>query len=79
MPEEYEIKVIGHLDDALGQFFPGLAIMRLESGETLLSGSLPDQSALHGALERIRDLNLTLISVVRRSPPTQTHLPLIHE
>ncbi len=65
MPEKYEIRVLGHLDDSWLPSFPGLALTRLDSGETLLSGSLPDQSALHGILERIRDLNLTLISVTR--------------
>jgi hypothetical protein len=46
-------------------------LTHLEGSETLLSGSLPDQAALHGLLERIRDLNLTLISVARGGPSTQ--------
>jgi hypothetical protein len=71
MPEEYEIKVKGHLDDAWKAYFPGLALTRLESGETLISGPMPDQAALHGALERIRDLNIPLVSVVCRP---QAHL-----
>ena len=44
-------------------WFANLKMTDLEDDETLLSGMLPDQSALHGLLERIRDLNITLISV----------------
>ena len=61
MPEYYEIK--GHLDQRWSERFAGLKLTHLEGDETLLSGSLPDQSALHGLLERIRDLNLTLVSI----------------
>ena len=64
MPEYYEIKIKGHLDLRWSDWFAGLALTYLEDDVTLLSGSLPDQSALHGLLERIRDLNLTLISVI---------------
>ena len=67
MAEDYEIRVEGHLDDLWLPYFVGLRLARLENGETLLSGSLLDQAALHGILERIRDLNLTLISVTRCS------------
>lgn len=67
MPENYEIKVRGHLDLAWSDWFSGLQMTHLEDDETLLSGPLTDQAALHGLLERIRDLNLTLISVVRCS------------
>jgi hypothetical protein len=67
MPETYEIRLKGHLDDLWLPFFAGLRLEHLESGETLLSGSLQDQAALHGILERVRDLNLTLISVTRCS------------
>jgi hypothetical protein len=63
MPEHYEIKVKGHLDQRWSDWFAGLTLEQLEGDVTLLSGLLPDQAAIYGLLERIRDLNLTLISV----------------
>ncbi len=72
MPEYYEIKIRGHLDPYWSDWFAGLKLTySLEGDETLLSGPLPDQGALHGLLERIRDLNMTLISVTRGDPSTQ--------
>lgn len=65
MPEYYEIKIRGHLDPSWVDWFAGLRVTHLECNETLLSGSLPDQAALHGLLERVRDFNLTLLSVTR--------------
>lgn len=63
MPEYYEIKIKGHLDQHWADWFSDLNLTHLEEDETLLSGMLPDQAALHGLLERIRDLNLKLVSV----------------
>ena len=67
----YEIRVAGALGELWTDWFAGLKLTHLEGNETLLSGSLPDQAALHGLLERIRDLNLTLISVTSGGPSTQ--------
>lgn len=71
MPEYYEIKIKGHLDQHWSDSFASLKLTHLEGDGTLLAGPLPDQAALHGLLERIRDLNLTLISVTCGTPSTQ--------
>ena len=63
MPEYCEIKIRGQLGQYWSEWFSGLKLTYLEEDVCLLSGSLPDQAALHGLLERIRDLNLTLVSV----------------
>lgn len=65
MPECYEIKIKGLLDQGWSEWFADLKLTYPVEGETLLTGLLADQAALHGVLERIRDLNLTLISVTR--------------
>lgn len=65
MAEYYEIKVKGYLDPLWSEWLAGMKLTHLEGDETLLSGALPDQAALYGLLERIRDINLTLISVTR--------------
>lgn len=59
----YEIRVRDHLDPYWCAWFEDWTITNLENGEVLLSSTKVDQSGLHGALNRIRDLNLTLISV----------------
>jgi hypothetical protein len=76
MPEYYEIKIRGHLDRRWSDWFAGLQLTHLEGNETLLAGPLPDQAALHGLLERVRDLNLTLISVTYGGPVTPESDPL---
>jgi len=67
-PGRYEIRIKEPLADKWLAWFDEFAVTRTESGETLLTGSIPDQAALHGLLAKIRDLNLTLISVNRVEP-----------
>ena len=62
-PTMFHIRVEGHFDDAWADWFDGLTILNLESGEAELSGRLQDQSALFGVLNRISKLGLRLISV----------------
>lgn len=59
----YHIQVRGQLDTGWSEWLGGMTITPLESGNTLLSGSIHDQTALHGLLARIRDLNLELVSI----------------
>lgn len=59
----YEFKIKGHLGQQRMDWFEGLAVTLGEDGNTLLSGPLIDQSALHGILKRIRDLGMPLLSV----------------
>ena len=61
----YQIKVRGILDGKWSDWFDGLAITPLPSGVTLLTGPVADQAALHGVLNKIRDIGLPLLSLNR--------------
>ena len=71
MPEYYEIKLKCHLEESWQEWLAGMQVQPLDNDLTLLCGWLPDQTALHGLLERIRDLNLPLLSVVQGEAPAQ--------
>jgi hypothetical protein len=64
VPERYEIRVEGTLGEGWSAWFYGLDVAS-DGGDTVISGVLPDQPALHGLLNRVRDLGLCLISVRR--------------
>jgi hypothetical protein len=62
-PGLYEIRIKGHLDDRWSDWFGGLTITLEDDGETLLTGPVPDQAALHGLLKKVRDVGIALVSV----------------
>lgn len=67
-PGLYEIRIKGHLDNRWADWFEGLTITALDNGETLLTGPVVDQAALHGLLRKVRDLAMPLLSVTRIRP-----------
>jgi len=71
-PVVYQIRVKGHLDSLWTDWFEHLTITLEEDGDTLLTGPVVDQAALHGLLKKVRDLGLPLVSVgpVEAGPPT---------
>jgi len=62
-PTIYKIRIKGQLDPQWTDWFEGLTITLDDNGDTLLTGAVIDQAALHGLLKRVRDLGLPLISV----------------
>ena len=67
----YEIRLKGHLEARWLKWFDGLAITLDENGNTLLSGLVADQAALHGLLKKVRDVGLPLLSVNSVEPDTK--------
>ena len=69
--ELLEIRVQGHLDPRWTDWLDGMTVSHQSDGTTTLTGPLADQAALHGVLNRIRDLALPIVSVLRISPDGQ--------
>ncbi len=65
----YEIRVTGHLDARWITWFDGLRVSRENDGTTVIAGEVADQAALHGLLQRVRNLGLPLVAVTRVGPP----------
>lgn len=72
----YDIRVGGQIDTQWSAWLDGLTITHPHPGEAMISGEIVDQAALHGTLDRIRNLNLPIISVVRIDPePVRSRRP----
>jgi hypothetical protein len=74
-PGRYEIRVTGHLDGRWAARFEGLSLRREVDGETVIHGVVADQAALHGLLQRVRDIGLPLVSVTRIEDPSSDSDP----
>jgi len=69
---EYEIRVEGHLGDRWEAWFDGLRLVAEEGGTTVIVGPVADQAALHGLLQKLRDLGIPLVSLTQVSPIATT-------
>lgn len=67
-PLNYKIRIKGHLNQDWEGWFDNVTIKQTDDGETIITCTVKDQSALHGLLRRIRDLGIPLISIVRINP-----------
>ena len=67
-PLVYQIRIKGHLGCEWTDWFGGLAITLEDNGDTLLTGPVVDQAALHGVLRKVRDVGMPLLSVNRVKP-----------
>jgi hypothetical protein len=71
-PVQYEIRVTGHLSSRWAAWFDGLSLDREDDGTTVIRGPIVDQTALHGVLQKLRDLGVPLISVTQLRPEGET-------
>jgi hypothetical protein len=67
-PPIYQIRLRGHLSHEWADWFGGLTLTLADDGDTLLTGPVVDQAALHGLLKKVRDLGLPLLSINRITP-----------
>lgn len=67
-PMAYQIRIKGHLGPQWAEWFGSMTITLEDNGDTLLTGPVVDQAALHGLLKRVRDLGMPLISAIRVKP-----------
>ena len=73
--QQYEIRVKGHIGSRWSAWFDGLCIATEDDGTTVIRGPLVDQAALHGVLQKVRDVGIPLISVTQLPPDAATEPP----
>jgi len=73
--QRYEIRVSGHLGSRRVTWFDGLTLTAEDDGTTVISGPVVDQAALHGLLQKLRDLGITLLSLTSLEPATAIEQP----
>ena len=74
--ERYEIRIKGHLDSRWTAWFDGLSLAHESDGTTVIHGLVADQAALHGLLQKVRDVGLPLVSVTSVDPD-QTDVSIV--
>ncbi|MDQ6754602.1 MAG: hypothetical protein M3017_14680 [Actinomycetota bacterium] len=74
-PGRYQIRLQGHLDSHWATWFDGLTLTTESDGTTIISGPVADQAALHGLLQKVRDVGLPLVSVTSVDPDEPTIAP----
>jgi len=74
-PGRYEIRLRGHLDSRWAAWFDGLSLSNENDGTTVIGGPVVDQAALHGLLQKVRDLGLPLVSVTQVQPDQPERRP----
>jgi len=76
--QQYEIRVRGHLERRWSAWFDGLDLTRQDDGTTVICGPVADQAALHGLLQRLRDIGIPLISLTPIAPVDPHTHPSLH-
>jgi hypothetical protein len=75
--QQYEIRVRGHLGTRWATWFDGMTLTDGDDGTTVIRGPIVDQAALHGELQKLRDLGITLLSLTRLAPGTAIEQPVL--
>ena len=73
--DEYEIRIVGHLDPRWVAWFDGMELTAQSDGTTVIRGSVVDQAALHGLLQKLSGIGLPLISLVQLPRTSDQHTP----
>ena len=74
MSDAYEIRIQGHLEPRWASWFDGLTLTQDPDGTTVIRGEVADQAALHGLIQKVRDIGLPLVSVTSTATPSKEPL-----